>query len=53
MGPDVTRRVQSNQGEDDGVEGAAGDAVDSVGAVKMDVDGAASVAAAERSQSSK
>lgn len=47
MGPDLTRRVQSNQGEDDG------GVVDSVGAVKVDVDGVASAAAAERSQSSK
>lgn len=52
MGPDVTRRVQSNQGEDDGVEAAARDVVDSVSAVKVGVDEAAS-AAAERSQPSK
>lgn len=41
MGPEVTRRVQSNQGEDEGVEDAAGDVVDSTGAVRVDVDEAA------------
>ena len=57
MGPDVTRRVQSNHGEDDGAEAAGRDVVDSVNAVKEDVDGAVSAAAAsaavERSQSSE
>ena len=52
MGPDVTRRVQSNQGKDDGVEAAAREVVDSVRAVKVGVDEAAS-AAAERSQPSE
>jgi len=41
MGPEETRRVQSNQGEDRGVEGAAGDVVDSTGAVEVGVDAAA------------
>ena len=53
MGPDLTRRVQSNQGEDGGVEAAGRDVVDSVRAVKENVDGAVSAAAASVAQPSE
>lgn len=53
MGPEVTRRVQSNQGEDKGIEDAAGGVVDPTGAVRVDVDEAAAAAAAEGSQPSE
>lgn len=36
----MTRRVQSNQGEDGDVEDATGDVADSIGVVNVDVDGA-------------
>jgi hypothetical protein len=49
MGPEVTRRVQSNQYEDGGVEGNAGGVVGSTGAVKVDV-GAAAAAEGSRSE---
>lgn len=49
IGPDVTRRVQSNQGGEEGVDDTAGDVVDSTGAVKGGVGAAASQSSEKKS----